>query len=185
MDRGKELYAQKHYAEAAKHFVKAIDSCPCGIAYREKPCLCKSILAAIENKALKDELRKNCICSAKSGRRCERKPHVDALDYLAAAREKEGLLEESICCTEQLINLSPREPKGYLRLGKALRLQGKPLVACETYVVGAQLVSAKYPDHALLPVRIDTYYNSPTVSSLKLTENQDAQFTSGQSQGDD
>ncbi|KAH7026306.1 uncharacterized protein B0I36DRAFT_330349 [Microdochium trichocladiopsis] len=152
MERGKELYAQKHYPEAAKHFIRAIDSCPCGVAYRETSCLCKSILGAIEKKALKDELKRPCICSAKSGRRCERKPHIDAFDSLAAAREKQGLLDESISCTEQLINLSPRDPKGYLRLGKALRLQGKPTVAYEAYVAGSQLVAAKHPDHPLLPM---------------------------------
>ncbi|KXJ91181.1 hypothetical protein Micbo1qcDRAFT_234391 [Microdochium bolleyi] len=152
MERGKELYAQKQYAQAAKYFIRALDSCPCGIAYREKPCLCKSIVVSIESKTLKDELRKPCICSAKSARRCERKAHVDAFDSLAAAREKEGLLDESMACTEQMINLSPREPKGYLRLGKVLRLQGKPQVAYEAYTAGAQLVAAKHPEHALLPI---------------------------------
>lgn len=153
MERGKELYAQKQYADAARYFIRALESCPCGIAYRDKPCLCKSIVASIEARALKDELRKPCICSAKSFRRCERKPHVDALDSLAAAREKAGLLEETVACTEQMINLSPREPKGYLRLGKVLRLQGRPQLAYEAYTAGAQLVAAKHPDHALLPVR--------------------------------
>ncbi|RYP67035.1 hypothetical protein DL771_007454 [Monosporascus sp. 5C6A] len=151
MERGRQLYGAERYPEAAEAFRQVINLCPCGIQVREKPCLCKNILGGIGSDSLHRELKKTCICSAKSDRRCGNTTHITAFDSLAAVYEKEGRLEQSISCAEQLINLSPREPKGYLRLGKVLRLQGLPNLAYRVYKAGTGLVEKKHPDHALLP----------------------------------
>ncbi|RYP03102.1 hypothetical protein DL764_005385 [Monosporascus ibericus] len=127
MEYGRQLYGAERYSEAAEAFRQVINSCPCGIHVREKPCLCKDILSSIGNDSLCRELKKTSV------------------------HEKEGRLEQSISCAEQMINLSPREPKGYLRLGKILRLQGLPDLAYHVYKAGTRLVEKKHPNHALLP----------------------------------
>ncbi|RYP49081.1 hypothetical protein DL768_005139 [Monosporascus sp. mg162] len=127
MERGRQLYGAKRYSEAAEAFRQVINSCLCGIHVREKPCICKNILDSIGKDSLRGELRKTSVY------------------------EKEDRLEQSINCAEQMINLSPREPKGYLRLGKVLRLQGLPNLAYRVYKAGTRLVGEKHPNHPLLP----------------------------------
>ncbi|RYP73478.1 hypothetical protein DL770_007771 [Monosporascus sp. CRB-9-2] len=127
MEHGRQLYGAERYSEAAEAFRQVINSCPCGIPVREKPCICKNILGGIGKDSLHLELKKTSVY------------------------EKEDRLEQSISCAEQMINLSPREPKGYLRLGKVLRLQGLPNLAYHVYKAGARLVEKKHPNHALLP----------------------------------
>ncbi len=151
MEYGRQLYAAKQYSQAAEAFIQVINSCRCGVHFRETPCLCKDLLAGIEDDSLRSELKKACICSAKSGRRCESSTHIDAFDSLAATYEKENHIEQTLGCAKQMINLSPREPKGYLRLGKVLRLQGLPDLAHKAYRAGIDLVEKKHPNHALLP----------------------------------
>lgn len=151
MEQGRQFYAAKQYPEAAEAFQKVINSCRCGAPVRKVPCLCKDILSGLEKDSLRDELKKSCICSAKSGRRCENSTHLDAFDSLAATYEKEDRIEQSLVCAIQMIDLSPREPKGYLRLGKVLRLQELPNLAYKTYSAGIELVEKKHPKHALLP----------------------------------
>lgn len=150
MEQGRQLYAAQQYAQAIEAFIQVINSCRCGVHLREKPCLCKDLLASIDQGSLRDELRKPCICSAGSGRRCEDATHIDAFDSLAATYEKEDRVEQSLSCAKQMINLSPRNPKGYLRCGKVLRLQGLPNLAHKTYRVGIDVVSKKHAGHPLL-----------------------------------
>ncbi|RYP11855.1 hypothetical protein DL765_007572 [Monosporascus sp. GIB2] len=168
MERGRQLYGAGRFSEAAEAFRQVINSCPCGIHVREKPCLCKNILGGIGNDSLRRELKKTCICSAKSERRCGNATHIDAFDSLAAAYEKEDCLEQSISCAEQMINLSPREPKGYLRLGKVLRLQGLPNMAYHVYKTGAGLVGEKHPNHALLQKLRDQEAKLKRLMSLRV-----------------
>lgn len=151
MEQGRQFYAAKQYPQAVEAFTRVINSCRCGVQVRAAICLCKDILAGIEKESLRDELKRPCICSAKSGRRCENPTHLDAFDSLAATHEKEDRIERSLICAKQMVNLSPREPKGYLRLGKVLRLQGLPNLAYKTYRAGIDLVEKKHPDHPLLP----------------------------------
>ncbi|RYO94316.1 hypothetical protein DL766_000593 [Monosporascus sp. MC13-8B] len=168
MECGRQLYGAERYSEAAEAFRQVINSCPCGIHVREKPCLCKNILGGIGNDSLRHELKKTCICSAKSERRCGNATHIDAFDSLAAVYEKEDCLEQSISCAEQMINLSPREPKGYLRLGKVLRLQGLPNLAYHVYKTGAGLVEEKHPNHALLQKLKDQEAKLTRLMSLRV-----------------
>jgi tetratricopeptide (TPR) repeat protein len=153
MDQGRRCYALGQYPEAAAAFARAVDECRCGITLRDAPCLCKKVVEAIESNSLREELKKRCICSAKSDRRCDNPAHVDAFDSLAAVYEKQGMLERCLSCAEQMINLSPRDPNVYLRLGKVLRLQGSAILAYRTYEQGLELAgrASKSPNHALLP----------------------------------
>ncbi len=68
-------------------------------------------MPAITNGAVEAELRKKCICSAKSDVRCKDSGHLDALDGLAAVYEAKRLFDTAITIAEAMINLAPREPK--------------------------------------------------------------------------
>ncbi|KAI1084945.1 hypothetical protein F5B20DRAFT_121101 [Whalleya microplaca] len=148
--QGKALYALGKYERAAGLFLKATNACHCGITVRTRRCACKDLKLGIASNTLKEVLMKKCTCPAKSGRRCDNLTHLDAFDSLAAAYERDGQLDMSLHCAEQMIDLCPREPKGYLRLGKVLRLQDLASCALLAYIQGIELVRKKRPNHALL-----------------------------------
>lgn len=131
-------------------FKQVADSCVCGVQARATPCCCKSLVSAIANDAVEAELRKKCLCSAKSDIRCKSANHIDALDGLAAVYEAKGQLDTAILVAEAMINLAPREPKGFLRLGRILRLQRSYRQAFRAYQQGIELVGKKNGSHPLL-----------------------------------
>ncbi|KAI1501442.1 hypothetical protein F5X99DRAFT_199857 [Biscogniauxia marginata] len=151
LQKGMAYYFQEKYVKAIVVFTQVANACSCAVRVWKQSCPCKSLLGAIENDTLKDELKKKCICSAKSDRRCKNVTHLEALDSLAAAHEKDGRLDQALCDAEMMIALSPREVKGYLRLGKVLRLKKSNNLAYLAYLRGAQLVAEKNPNHHLLP----------------------------------
>ncbi|KAH9885202.1 hypothetical protein F4778DRAFT_761490 [Xylariomycetidae sp. FL2044] len=150
VERGKVLYSEQHYEQAATLFNQAVDACSCRLGSRNSTCLCKTLIPAIEKQSLKKELKKQCICSARSSTRCPDPAHLSALDSLAAIQEQQRQFDRAAVYAEQMINLSPRDPKGYLRLGKALRLKKQHMLAYLTYDQGISLVSEKSPAHSLL-----------------------------------
>ncbi|KAI0431154.1 hypothetical protein F5Y09DRAFT_305719 [Xylaria sp. FL1042] len=150
--RARSHYNEKQYPKAAVIFKQIANSCPCGVQARTSPCCCKSLVSAITNGAVDAELRKKCICSAKSDVRCKSADHIDALDGLAAVHEAKRLLDAAIVVAEAMINLAPREPKGFLRLGRLLRVQRSYRQAFQTYQQGIELVSKKNPSDPLLVI---------------------------------
>ncbi|KAI1428672.1 hypothetical protein F5Y12DRAFT_681893 [Xylaria sp. FL1777] len=150
LTRAKTYYNEKQYPKAAAIFKQIANSCACGVQARTSPCCCKSLVSAIANSTVEAELRKKCICSAKSDVRCKISGHLDALDGLAAVYEAKRLLDTAIVIAEAMISLAPREPKGFLRLGRLLRLQCSYRQAFQTYQQGIELVSKKNPSHPLL-----------------------------------
>jgi tetratricopeptide (TPR) repeat protein len=153
MEHGRRLYAARQFDEAAAAFTQVISACRCGVPLRDAPCLCKKVLQGIESNSLRDELKKRCICSAQSDRRCDNAAHVDAMDSLAAVYEKTDRVDKALSCAEQMINLAPRDPKVYLRLAKVLRLQGSTILAYRTYGQGVELAgkSSRSPNSNLIP----------------------------------
>ncbi|KAI0813432.1 hypothetical protein GGR55DRAFT_578557 [Xylaria sp. FL0064] len=150
--RAKAYYDEKQYPKAAAIFKQIANSCVCGVQVRTSPCCCKALVPAIANGAVDAELRKKCICSARSDVRCKSAEHLDALDGLAAVHEAKRLVDMAIVIAEAMINLAPREPKGFLRLGRILRLQRSYRQALQTYQQGIELVGKKNPSHPLLPM---------------------------------
>ncbi|KAI1736986.1 hypothetical protein F4680DRAFT_429825 [Xylaria scruposa] len=148
--RAKTYYNEKQYPKASAIFKQIANSCACGVQVRTSPCCCKSLMPAFENGAVEAELRKKCICSAKSDVRCKNAGHVDALDGLAAVHEAKNLVDTAIIVAEAMINLAPREPKGFLRLGRLLRLKRSYRQAFQIYQQGIELVSKKNSSHPLL-----------------------------------
>ncbi|KAK5629100.1 hypothetical protein RRF57_004815 [Xylaria bambusicola] len=149
--KAKTYYNEKQYPKASAIFKQIANSCTCGMQVRTAPCCCKSLVPAITNGALDAELRIKCICSANSNVRCKNTSHIDALDGLAAVYEARRLVDRAIAIAEAMINQAPREPKGFLRLGRLLRLQRSFHPAFQTYQQGIELVSKKNPSHPLLP----------------------------------
>ncbi|KAI1468002.1 uncharacterized protein F4812DRAFT_428425 [Daldinia caldariorum] len=145
--KGQELYAQEDYGAAAKLFKKAMNCCSCQIPNGMILDLNEEILTGIENNQLKDTL------SALTSRtkRCDKQVHVRAVDALIATYEMWLKLDKCLDLAVGMVNLAPREPKAYLRLGKILRLQGKQTLAYHMYRQGIELVERKYPHHPLLP----------------------------------
>ncbi|TGJ88709.1 hypothetical protein E0Z10_g14 [Xylaria hypoxylon] len=133
--RAKAYYNDKQYPKATALFKQVANSCACGVQARTSPCCCKSLTLAIANGTFEAELRKKCICSAKSDVRCKSASHLDALDGLAAVYEAKRPLDKTIVIAEAMINLAPREPKAH-----------------QTYQQGIELVSKKNPSHQLLPI---------------------------------
>ncbi|KAI8625725.1 hypothetical protein F5Y19DRAFT_449352 [Xylariaceae sp. FL1651] len=172
MVKGKAYYEDKKHAKAAAVFKQVANACACGVQARNTPCLCKSLVEAIVNGKLEDELRKKCICSAKSNIRCKNTIHLDALDGLAATQEAQSLVDLAIVTAEMMINLAPREPKGFLRLGKLLRLKDSYHTAYLNYQQGIELVTKKNPSHELLSilhhVKEKVQYRAFAVDPLKL-----------------
>ncbi|KAI0402215.1 hypothetical protein F4802DRAFT_380686 [Xylaria palmicola] len=149
--RGKAYYDKAEYSKAEAVFKKIANSCACGVQVRSSSCCCKSLVPAFADGTVEAELRKKCICSAKSDVRCKNPRHIDALDGLAAVCEAIGLRDLATMVAEAMINLAPREPKGFLRLGRLLRLQHSYRQALQTYQQGMTLVARKDPAHRLLP----------------------------------
>ncbi|OTA88005.1 hypothetical protein M434DRAFT_127854 [Hypoxylon sp. CO27-5] len=144
--KGQEFYASKKYDHAEKALLRAMDMCSCGVAVQNQPRIDHEILKAIDEKKLKEALAS----MSASSRRCNNIVHVDALDSLIATYEMQSRLDEGLEFALKMVNLSPREPKSYLRLGKVLRLKNLPTTAYYNYKQGIELVKRKHPHHALL-----------------------------------
>ncbi|KAI1270513.1 hypothetical protein F5Y18DRAFT_422008 [Xylariaceae sp. FL1019] len=149
--KGRKCYEDVKYPKAVFWFTKAINACPCGVLMSDKICACKLLLEAINEERLDAELRKKCICSVNANRRCKNGTHLDALDGLAATHEARGHIDMAFVAAEAMVNLFPREPKGFLRLGKLLCNKNQYRAAYRTYDQGYELVVKKNQNHPLLP----------------------------------
>ncbi|KAI1476774.1 hypothetical protein F4774DRAFT_391729 [Daldinia eschscholtzii] len=147
LKEGQELYAQGKYGAAAKLFKKAMESCSCQSYDKMRLDLSKEILTGIENNRLKEVLS----ALTSQSKRCDKQVHVRALDSLIATYEMVFKLDKCLNLATGMVNLAPREPKAYLRLGKILRLQSKQTLAYHMYTQGIELVERKHPHHPLLP----------------------------------
>ncbi|KAF3058233.1 putative f-box domain-containing protein [Daldinia childiae] len=147
LKKGLELYAQEDYEAAAKLFKKAINSCSCQIHGGMVLDLNEDILTGIENNQLKEVLS----TLTPRSRRCDKQVHIRALDSLIATYEMLLKLDKCLNLAVGMVNLAPREPKVYLRLGKILRLKSKQTLAYHMYRQGIELVERKNPNHSLLP----------------------------------
>ncbi|KAI0386806.1 hypothetical protein F5Y04DRAFT_288641 [Hypomontagnella monticulosa] len=146
LKKGRAFYSQKKYDQAIKAFEKAITLCNCGISVQNQPCINDAILTGI----VKDKLKDALASLSATTRRCDNQAHIDALDSLIATFEMQARFDECLEYAVKMVNLSPRDPKAYLRLGKILRLQKQPNLAYHTYKQGIELVKRKHPHHALL-----------------------------------
>ncbi|KAI0393322.1 hypothetical protein F5Y17DRAFT_432796 [Xylariaceae sp. FL0594] len=153
-DKGIGFYSTHQLRKALCTFALIAKTCQCGVYFKDEPCVCKSVLAAIEKSDLEGELRKPCRCPAKSSTgstRCKNALHIQALDYVASMYKALERPSKAFRVAESMINLSPRDPRGFLRLASLLCKQGDFAMGSLTLQQGIELVSKKYPSHELLP----------------------------------
>ncbi|KAI1089305.1 hypothetical protein F5B19DRAFT_467875 [Rostrohypoxylon terebratum] len=146
IQKGQKSYKALQYDLAEKYFLQAMDMCICGVAVQKQPRIDNDILSGIEKRNLKGALTK-----LSTSQRCNKQLHIDALDSLIATYEVQNRLDEALEFSLKMVNLSPREPKCYLRLGKVLRLKNQHTTAYHNYKQGIELVKRKSPNHTLLP----------------------------------
>ncbi|KAM5352315.1 hypothetical protein ACJ41O_005038 [Fusarium nematophilum] len=81
-----------------------------------------------------------CTCPVgKTFNKCDNKYHIQALDYRAATWEELQELGRARRDAEWILELAPRLPDGYLRLGKIARLQKKYEFAWNVYNAGIEV----------------------------------------------
>ncbi|KAI1207361.1 uncharacterized protein F4807DRAFT_435516 [Annulohypoxylon truncatum] len=143
--KGQKFYKAQQYDLAEKAFLKAMDMCNCGVSVQNQPRIDNDILLGIKKKDLKGALTK-----LSASQRCNSRLHLDMLDSIIATYEAQARLDEALEFSLKMVNLSPREPKSYLRLGKVLRLKNQQTTAYHNYKQGIELVKRKNPNHPLL-----------------------------------
>ncbi|KAI0881659.1 uncharacterized protein GGS22DRAFT_54677 [Annulohypoxylon maeteangense] len=144
--KGQRWYKATQYDHAEKAFLRVMGLCSCGVNIQKQPRIDHDILSGIKKKDLKGVLAK-----LPASERCGSRLHLDALDSLIAVYEMQNRLDDALEFALKMVNLSPRDPKSYLRLGKVLRLKNQPTTAYHNYKQGIELTKRKNPNHALLP----------------------------------
>ncbi|KAJ6440527.1 tetratricopeptide-like helical [Purpureocillium lavendulum] len=145
---GREAYAAKQYERALKLFTRAMNLCPCTRGVKRPRCVCKDFEAvATADGSLFNEAMYTCVCDVgKTFNKCDQQLHIKALDYRAGTFEAMKELGRAKKDAEWMLELAPRMPDGYLRLGKNARLQKKPELAWKIYAAGVEANKDKAAD---------------------------------------
>ncbi|KAJ4265533.1 hypothetical protein NW762_004822 [Fusarium torreyae] len=138
---GRRLYGAQQYKPALKQFTRAMQLCPCTRKMKRQRCSCKNFeKVALEGGSIFNEAMYTCTCTVgKTFNKCDNKLHIQALDYRAATFEELKELERAQKDAEWILELAPRLPDGYLRLGKISRLQKKHEFAWNVYSAGIEV----------------------------------------------
>ncbi|GJN76328.1 hypothetical protein PLICBS_010440 [Purpureocillium lilacinum] len=144
---GAESYASKDYTEALKQFTRAMILCPCTHGVKRPRCICKDFEAvAAKNGSILREALYRCACDVgKTFKKCRNPLHIKALDYRAGTFEALKALDRARKDAEWMLELAPRLPDGYLRLGKIARLQKKSDFARKIYASGIEASDREAP----------------------------------------
>ncbi|TQV94000.1 hypothetical protein V2A60_003850 [Cordyceps javanica] len=124
---GQDEYRAKRYKHALEQFTRAMRLCKCNRGMKRDRCSCKNFEAvADKDGSIFHEAMYVCSCSVgKMFNKCDNPVHIKALDYRAATFESLKELDRARRDAEWILELAPRFPDGYLRLGKIARLQKK------------------------------------------------------------
>ncbi|OAA57692.1 Tetratricopeptide-like helical [Cordyceps fumosorosea ARSEF 2679] len=135
---GQEDYRAKRYKHALEQFTRAMRLCKCNRGLKRDRCACKNFEAVVEkNGSIFHEAMYTCTCPVgKTFNKCDNPVHIKALDYRAATFESLKELDRARRDAEWILELAPRFPDGYLRLGKIARLQKKDEFAWKVYSAG-------------------------------------------------
>ncbi|KND86674.1 hypothetical protein TOPH_08677 [Tolypocladium ophioglossoides CBS 100239] len=138
IDQGSDYYAVKKYEHALKEFTRAMNLCPCTRGMKRKRCSCKDFESvASKDGSIFNEAMCACECDVgKTFNKCDNPLHIKALDYRAATFEAMKELGRAKKDAEWMLELAPRLPDGYLRLGKVVRLQKNTEFAWKIYSAG-------------------------------------------------
>ncbi|KAJ3462924.1 hypothetical protein MRS44_007710 [Fusarium solani] len=138
---GRQHYGAKRFKPALEQFTRAMKLCPCTRQTRRERCSCKDFeKVAQEGGSIFNEAMYTCKCPVgKTFNKCDNKHHIQALDYRAATWEALQELDRARRDAEWILELAPRLPDGYLRLGKIARLQKKHEFAWHVYTAGIEV----------------------------------------------
>ncbi|UZP35749.1 hypothetical protein NXS19_003565 [Fusarium pseudograminearum] len=154
--------------------------CACNRQGKRPRCSCKNFeKVASEGGSIFNEAMYTCECTVRTTfNKCDNKLHIQALDYRAATFEDIKELERAQKDAEWMLELAPRLPDGYLRLGKILRLQKKYEFAWKVYNAGietgnnnhqAELPKFKKLQTARQPLHIRFYRRDPLKNPQRLS----------------
>ncbi|KAG6022793.1 hypothetical protein E4U41_002163 [Claviceps citrina] len=140
IESGRRSYEAKRFKRALEMFTRAMRSCPCARGVRRDRCTCKNFeKVAAEGGSVFKEAMYNCKCDVgRTFSKCNNIHHIQALDFRAATFEALGKLDRAMKDAEWILELAPRLPDGYLRLGKVARLQKKHEYAWKIYTAGIE-----------------------------------------------
>ncbi|KOS21686.1 hypothetical protein ESCO_002276 [Escovopsis weberi] len=141
IEAGRQHYAARRYKPALEQFTRAMRGCPCSRGMKRERCSCKDFeKVAAEDGSLFKEAMYNCRCNVgRTFNKCDKAAHIQALDYRAATFEAVKELDRARRDAEWMLELAPRLPDGYLRLGKIARLQKKNDFAWSIYNAGIEV----------------------------------------------
>ncbi|KAG6156218.1 hypothetical protein E4U11_005697 [Claviceps purpurea] len=140
IESGRNFYATKKYKRALVLFTKAMRSCPCARGVKRDRCMCKDFeKVAVQGGSIFREAMYTCHCDV--GRifsKCDNGYHIQALESRAATFEALGKLDHSMKDAEWILELAPRLPDGYLRVGKIAQLKEQDEYAWKMYTAGIE-----------------------------------------------
>ncbi|KAK5987553.1 hypothetical protein PT974_11685 [Cladobotryum mycophilum] len=141
IEAGRHHYAAKRYKPALEQFTRAMKNCPCSRGMKRERCSCKNFEeVASKDESIFKEAMYNCKCAVgRTFNKCDKSLHIQALDYRAATFEALNELDRAKRDAEWILELAPRLPDGYLRLGKIARLQKKNEYAWKIYNAGIEV----------------------------------------------
>ncbi|GAB0145379.1 hypothetical protein EsHS_00005810 [Epichloe bromicola] len=140
IESGRRSYEAKRYKRALEQFTRVMRSCPCARGVRRDRCSCKNFeKVAAEHGSIFKEAMYNCRCDVgRTFNKCNNIHHIQALDFRAATFEALEKLDRAMKDAEWILELAPRLPDGYLRLGKVARLQKNHEYAWKIYTAGIE-----------------------------------------------
>ncbi|KAG5973360.1 hypothetical protein E4U58_005276 [Claviceps cyperi] len=140
IDSGRYAYAAKKYKRALVLFRSAMMRCPCARGVKRDRCNCKNYeQVAAHGGSIFREAMYTCHCDVgRTFSKCDNARHIQALDFRAATFEAMDKLDHAMKDAEWILELAPRLPDGYLRLGKIARLQKKNEYAWKMYTAGIE-----------------------------------------------
>ncbi|CCE33860.1 uncharacterized protein CPUR_07788 [Claviceps purpurea 20.1] len=137
---GRQSYLAKKYSRASAFFTRAICICPCARGVKRDRCTCKNYEAvAAQGGSIVREAMYTCHCDVgRTFSKCDNVYHIQALNSRAATYGALGKLDRAVKDAEWMLELAPRLPDGYLRLGNIARLQKNDEYAWKVYTAGIE-----------------------------------------------
>ncbi|KAG6151197.1 hypothetical protein E4U11_007973 [Claviceps purpurea] len=131
----------KEHEKALELLTRAMNNCPCAKGVERRKCNCKNYgqVAATQGGSIFREAMYTCHCDVgRTFSKCDNVYHIQALDLQISSFEALGKLDNAIKNAEWMLELAPRLPDGYLRLGNIARLQDKDEYAWKVYTDGIE-----------------------------------------------
>ncbi|KAG6153455.1 hypothetical protein E4U11_006991 [Claviceps purpurea] len=132
--------AIKKHERALKLLTKVMNNCPCARGVERRRCTCKNFeKVAAEGGSIFKEAMYTCHCDVGGiFGTCDNVDHIQALHVQSTIFEALGKLDHAVKSAEWILELAPRLPDGYIRLGNLARLQKNEEYACELYAAGVE-----------------------------------------------